>query len=53
MFANGSVRSVNSYGYSGLAYMFGPKFNTVTGNVLADLIDNTPGANTVLHTPSS
>ena len=27
---SGSVGSVNSYGYSGLKYMFGPRFNSST-----------------------
>jgi hypothetical protein len=27
---SGSVGSVNSYGYSGLKYMFGPRFNANT-----------------------
>ena len=27
---SGSVGSVNSYGYSGLKYMFGPRFNAST-----------------------
>jgi V8-like Glu-specific endopeptidase len=34
--ANKTVSSLNSYGYSGLAYMFGPKFNSATATVRAD-----------------
>jgi V8-like Glu-specific endopeptidase len=35
---SGLVSSVNSYGYSGLQYMFGPKFNGETSTVQADVI---------------
>lgn len=35
---SGTVSSVNSYGYAGLAYMFGPKFNSQTTTVLASVI---------------
>ncbi len=49
--ANGSgvVSSVNSYGYSGLAYMFGPKFTGATSTVLGDVIDGsaTPSVSAV------
>lgn len=34
----GQASSVNSYGYSGLTYMFGPKFNSQTTNVLNAVI---------------
>jgi V8-like Glu-specific endopeptidase len=34
-----SASSVNSYGYSGLTYMFGPKFNSATTTVLGDVAD--------------
>jgi Trypsin-like peptidase domain len=32
--AGGKIGSLNSYGYSGLKYMFGPQFNEKTANVL-------------------
>lgn len=35
---SGLVSSVNSYGYSNLTYMFGPKFNGETSTVHADVI---------------
>lgn len=35
------LSSVNSYGYSGLTYMFGPKFTSATSTVMADVIDGT------------
>lgn len=35
----GQLSSVNSYGYQGLAYMFGPRFNGETPTVLSDAID--------------
>jgi hypothetical protein len=48
------LSSTNSYGYTGLTYMFGPKFDAATATVLGDLIDNSAtGGVTVLHTPSS
>jgi hypothetical protein len=37
---SGALASVNSYGYSGLTYMFGPKFNGETATVYGDLLDN-------------
>jgi hypothetical protein len=39
---SGQVASANSYGYSNLAYMFGPKFNAETSTVLGDVIDGSP-----------
>ena len=38
------LTSVNSYGYSGLAYMFGPRFDGQTANV-RDAVINGSGAN--------
>jgi hypothetical protein len=38
----GTVSSLNSYGYSNLNYMFGPKFDNDTNTVLGDVIDGTP-----------
>jgi hypothetical protein len=35
------VTSLNSYGYSGLTYMFGPKFNPATATVAGDAGDGT------------
>jgi V8-like Glu-specific endopeptidase len=32
--AGGTLASLNSYGYSGKAYMYGPKFNSTTADVL-------------------
>jgi V8-like Glu-specific endopeptidase len=40
----GRVASLNSYGYSGLTYMFGPKFTTDTSTIQADAIDGTATA---------
>jgi len=37
--ATGTVSSNNSYRYSGLAYMFGPKFNGETSTVAGDTLD--------------
>ena len=45
----GSVASLNSYGYSGLKYMFGPRFNTNTGNVLNAANQATPDATGIDH----
>ncbi len=47
--ANKLLSSVNSYGYSGLTYMFGPRFDGETNIVLGDVIDGsaTTGASTV------
>ena len=51
---SGQLSSVNSYGYSGLTYMFGPKFDGETSTVHGDLIDNSAtGGVTTLHTPIS
>lgn len=36
---SGQLSSVNSYGYRGLTYMFGPRFTAETNVVLADVID--------------
>jgi V8-like Glu-specific endopeptidase len=36
---SGQLSSVNSYGYSGLTYMFGPRFNAETTTVLGDAVD--------------
>jgi hypothetical protein len=45
------LTSVNSYGYSGLNYMFGPRFNPATGTVFGDVQDNSPTSDvTVLCT---
>jgi hypothetical protein len=47
---SGSLSSVNSYGYSGLTYMFGPRFTTATSTVLGDVIDGSAtSGTTVLH----
>ncbi|HEX5589027.1 MAG TPA: hypothetical protein VFX65_01895 [Candidatus Limnocylindrales bacterium] len=47
------VASVNSYGYSSLTYMFGPKFNSETTTVHADVIDGsaTTGVSSVRNLP--
>jgi len=37
--ATGSLSSVNSYGYQGLTYMFGPRFNAETTTVFGDVQD--------------
>ncbi len=36
---SGQLSSVNSYGYTGLTYMFGPRFNSETTTVLGDAVD--------------
>jgi V8-like Glu-specific endopeptidase len=43
------LTSVNSYGYSGLTYMFGPKFNPETQTVFASAVSGSasPGASVV------
>jgi V8-like Glu-specific endopeptidase len=38
------LTSVNSYGYSGLQYMFGPKFNTETQTVFNSAVSGTASA---------
>ena len=45
----GQVSSLNSYRYNGLNYMFGPRFNSETEVVLADVQDGsaTPGVSVV------
>ncbi|HXG26947.1 MAG TPA: hypothetical protein VNL94_08895 [Candidatus Binatia bacterium] len=49
---SGQLSSVNSYGYSGLTYMFGPRFNAETNTVMGDVIDGsaTGGASVVCNT---
>jgi V8-like Glu-specific endopeptidase len=49
---SGSLSSVNSYGYSGLTYMFGPRFNAETTTVMGDVLDGsqTAGASRVCNT---
>jgi hypothetical protein len=45
------LTSVNSYGRTGLNYMFGPRFNAATGTVFGDVQDGTAtGGTTVLCT---
>jgi len=46
---SGALSSLNSYGYSGLTYMFGPRFNAETSTVLGDVQDGsaTAGASVV------
>jgi hypothetical protein len=47
---SGSLSSVNSYGYSGLTYMFGPRFTAATSTVMGDVIDGSAtNGTTVLH----
>jgi hypothetical protein len=47
---NKLLSSVNSYGYSGLAYMFGPKFTSATNTVMGDVIDGSATSGTsVVH----
>jgi hypothetical protein len=44
------LSSVNSYHYSGLTYMFGPRFTSETNTVMGDVIDGSAtGGTTVLH----
>jgi V8-like Glu-specific endopeptidase len=45
----GSVASLNSYGYTGLTYMFGPKFTADTATIQGDVIDGgaSPGVTQV------
>jgi len=45
------LSSVNSYGYSGLAYMFGPRFNGETDIVKGDVIDNGATSGTTVLRP--
>jgi V8-like Glu-specific endopeptidase len=45
----GSVGSVNSYGYSGLKYMFGPRFNSSTQSTFNAANSATPDANGIDH----
>jgi hypothetical protein len=42
------LTSVNSYGYSGLNYMFGPRFNAATGTVFGDVQDGSATAGTTV-----
>ena len=52
--ANTKLTSVNSYGYSGLTYMFGPKFDPETAIVMGDVIDGTfTNGTSEVHVPSS
>jgi V8-like Glu-specific endopeptidase len=47
---SGQLSSVNSYGYSGLTYMFGPRFNSETTTVLSDVVDGSQTNGTsVIH----
>jgi hypothetical protein len=44
------LASVNSYGYSGLTYMFGPRFTGAANTVMGDAVDNTAtGGTSVVH----
>jgi hypothetical protein len=45
----GTVSSLNSYGYSGLTYMFGPKFDDDTSTVLQAVISGTGNAVATVH----
>ena len=49
--ANGSgqLSSVNSYGYTGLTYMFGPRFTNDTTTILGDVVDGSASGVTILH----
>ena len=49
----GRVASLNSYGYSGLTYMFGPKFTSATVTIQGDAIDGsaTAGISQVRNLP--
>lgn len=49
----GTVSSNNSYGYSNLSYMFGPKFNTETSTVVGDTADgsSTGGVSEIHNLP--
>ena len=49
------LTSVNSYGYSGLTYMFGPRFNTETQTVFSSATSGTasPGASVVCSVGTS
>jgi hypothetical protein len=42
------LTSVNSYGYRGLNYMFGPRFNAATGTVFGDVQDGGATAGTTV-----
>ena len=47
---SGLLSSVNSYGYQGLTYMFGPRFNSETPTVLGDAVDGSAtGGVSVVH----
>jgi hypothetical protein len=43
------LTSVNSYGYSGLAYMFGPKFDGMTATVAGDAGDGSASSGVTVH----
>jgi hypothetical protein len=49
-FANMDLVSLNSYGYSGVKNMYGPKFNGNTSATLSDAINGTLGSATVRAT---
>jgi hypothetical protein len=42
-----TLRSLNSYGYSGVTKMFGPKFNSNTNTTYSDAVAGSPSAATV------
>ena len=47
---SGQLSSVNSYGYSGLTKMFGPRFNAETTTVFGDAVDGSAtGGTSVVH----
>jgi V8-like Glu-specific endopeptidase len=43
------LASVNSYGYSGLTYMFGPRFDSQTTAVFNAAVTGTAGSTSVVH----
>ena len=47
------LSSVNSYGYQGLTYMFGPRFNGETTTVFGDAVDGswTNGVSVIRNVP--
>ena len=49
----GGVASLNSYDYTGLTYMFGPKFTADTATIQGDAIDGaaTSGTSEVWNLP--
>ena len=47
---SGQLSSTNSYGYTGLTYMFGPRFNAETTTVFGDAVDGSQTSGTsVVH----